>query len=235
MSRPPNGSKILAVFGQSNGYGYADPPSATPQPYRGKVWNCAWRRGTYDDTRCDWTNPAREPIHTRKRKGHGSALYMASKLIELGKAETISIIPCGHGGGLAKWLPGAELWNKSMQRIARAEPYGPMTWMLWAPGGADATTLADANAVAGRMATIDAALKERWPDLVIALYRMAPKPPKSNLVGWDIVRDTQAAFAAERSHVHLIEVEGKPLQSDRRHMTGAGYRIAGYEAAEAMP
>ena len=70
---PPAGAAIIVVDGTSNAYGYALPGQGTPPPYRGSIWNCSWWNGNMDDGRCDWVNPAREPIHEMANgRGHGA-------------------------------------------------------------------------------------------------------------------------------------------------------------------
>lgn len=231
---PPPGSCILVIAGQSNGYGFADPARAIRQPYRGRIWNCAWPGGRYEDGRCDWTNPAREPIHTRRNRGHGSAMYAANRLIETGKCKTVITVPCGHGGTLADWQPGRPLWNACTKKIARARPYGHFAGLLWAPGGADAVKAEDAARVTERMDGFLDALRARYAtEIPVVLYIMATKPPNTTLCCWDQVRDQQINYA--KGNLWKAHIAGKPLYPDGRHLRPEGYLAIGREAADMLP
>lgn len=234
---PPPDTPIIFVDGTSNGYGFALPGQGDPPPYRGSIYNCSWWNDNPDDGRCEWVNPAREPIHPMANgRGHGAAMYMASKLIGLGKATKVTIVPCGRNGGLGTRLPNSTPWTSCTRRISRAiGTGGTVKALLWAPGANDAGNAANAAAYRSRLQTIADSYRALYGPIPIVMLRIGTAPPGYTGCCWDQVRQAQTDFAAENTEIYVVDAEPLPKQDDGRHLTVGGYRIFGEDAAIAVP
>jgi len=90
---------------------------------------------------------AEEPLHhDRPTAGVGLAMSFAQTLLEQEPETTIGFVPCAVGSTpIARWLPGADLYEQAMTVAAAAKSRGTIQGLLWHQGEHDSQNEADAD------------------------------------------------------------------------------------------
>jgi len=143
--------RIFLLMGQSNmaGRGEMDAlPPITDERIR------MWRDG-------EWLR-AEEPLHDDRPEGVGAGLAMsfAVRLLHEAPQSPIGLVPCAVGGtGLDRWLPGADLYRRALERAAGARAAGRLAAALWHQGENDAADEAKARSYGERLERMIRALR----------------------------------------------------------------------------
>jgi hypothetical protein len=81
-----------------------------------------------------------EPLHTDKPQiaGVGLGMSFAMELLAHAKDAQIGLVPCAVGGTpLARWMPGADLYENAVSAAKRALTSGILRGILWHQGEGD--------------------------------------------------------------------------------------------------
>lgn len=106
---------------------------------------------------------AKEPLHhDRPTAGIGLAMSFAQRLLERDPESEVGFVPCAVGStALARWLPDADLYSRSMRAAKDAAREGTLRGILWHQGEHDSLQAKDASSYLDRFATmVEAARKE---------------------------------------------------------------------------
>ena len=96
---------------------------------------------------------AEEPLHADKTDiaGVGLGMSFAIELLKESPTATIGLVPCAVGGTpLARWMPGADLYNNAIATTRQALSAGSLKGILWHQGEAESSEPDKANSYGDR-------------------------------------------------------------------------------------
>ncbi len=182
-----------------------------------------WRAGQWQTA----SDPLGPPDHPKS--GVGPGMTFGLKLLERNPRVRIGLVMCAQGAtGIAEWQPDRALYERS---VARAEATGDrVAGILFMQGERDAESLVAASGWgAGFRRTFDAFRRDLGATVPLVLAQLGSLPPE-RAPGQQIVRDQQAALAAELPDVGLVHTLDLP--TDGLHFTVEGYRQLGARLAD---
>ncbi|PKA47729.1 putative carbohydrate esterase [Apostasia shenzhenica] len=162
---------------------------------------------------------AREPLHAGIDNdcGVGPGMPFAHAVLATGRAGTVDLVPCAHGGtAIREWARGTPLYTSLVQRATAAVAGGGwVAAVLWYQGESDTISWADADAYGGRMEQFVRDLRTDLgrPDLLFIQVALATGQGQYI----EKVREAQKGLRID----NLITVDAKGLQAgpDYVHLT----------------
>lgn len=97
-----------------------------------------------------------EPIHFDKDiAGVGLGFTFAKLAADASPGTSIGLVPCAVGGTeIARWLPGADLYENACRRARLAGRYGKICGILWHQGEGDSEDEGKARTYANRLSKV---------------------------------------------------------------------------------
>jgi len=128
---------------------------------------------------------AEEPLHhDRPSAGVGLAMSFGQTLLERRPDTEIGFVPCAVGSTpIARWIPGADLYEHAMAAATAAGKTGPIEGLLWHQGEHDSQKESDAISYAEKFSAMVAAVREKLgaptlPVVVGGLGHFLPNRPE---------------------------------------------------------
>lgn len=230
MTGEAAGRDVYLLIGQSNmaGRGTLSPSN--------RVSSAGITKFT-DDMR--WI-PADEPIHFDKAAGAGLAASFARDMADARAGHEIALVPCAVGGSsIARWQPGADLYQLAVARARSAlSAGGELKGIIWHQGETDAREKQESvDAYEGRLCTLVAALRKdlNAEDVPFVAGELADaQSGRRDDRQWDAISAATRSAMASCPLCGCVSARGLRLESDGLHFDTASLRILGRRYAEKM-
>jgi hypothetical protein len=113
----------------------------------------------------EW-HTAKEPLHHDKESaGVGLAMSFAQTLLEREPEASIGFIPCAVGSTpIARWMPGADLYQHAMEHATTASRSGSIKGLLWHQGEHDSQDESIARNYARNLGTMVSSIRDELND-----------------------------------------------------------------------
>ncbi len=184
-----------------------------------------------------WTI-AEEPLHhDRPTAGVGLAMSFAQSVLAVDPGLEIGLVPRAVGSTpLARWMPGADLYEDAMTAARQAARDGAIRAILWHQGEHDSKSDADASGYSSRFSAMITTLRERLdaPSLPVVVGELGgylterPDFPHFRTVNAEL-RKVPAALP----HCVFVSAEGLTDKGDNLHFDARSLRIFGERYATA--
>ena len=188
------------------------------------------------DGKGGWT-VARDPMWGGSGTGPGIsfAVEMAKKLPEGTK---IGLVQCAVGGTpLARWVKGADLYERALARARVAARQGTLKGMLWHQGESDSNKIEDASTYAARLAQMIADFRADIgvPNLPVVVGKLGPfRTEDRSAVYTAQVNEAIAKVAQTVPYVGLADAAGLKDKGDHTHFNAESQIEFGKRYAQAM-
>jgi len=159
-----------------------------------------------------------EPM--RGGSGFGPGTFFAKAMLPMYPDGKIGLVPCAVGGTpLKRWVKGADLYEKALQKARLAAESGVIEGMLWHQGESDSNTPEDATTYEARLTQMfrDFRADLGQPDLPIVVVKAAQKNMPNDL-----------------PHVGFANSDGLTHRGDHLHFNAASQAEFGKRYAAEM-
>lgn len=181
---------------------------------------------------------AEEPLHhDRPTAGIGLAMSFARSVLDADPGSDIGLVPRAVGSTpLARWMPGADLYEGAMAAAREATRDGTIKAVLWHQGEHDSKSEEDASSYSRRFTVMATTLRERLdaPSLPVVLGELGsylsarPDFPHYLMVNAELRKIPDAL-----PHSAVVSAEGLGDKGDDLHYDARSLRIFGERYAAA--
>ena len=182
-----------------------------------------------------WT-VAEEPLHhDRPTAGVGLAMSFARSVLAADPGLEIGLVPRAVGSTpLARWMPGADLYEGAMTAARQAARDGALRAILWHQGEHDSRSDADASSYSGRFSALVTTLRERLdaPSLPVVVGELGgylekrPDFPHFRTVNAELRKAPDALPRCAFVSAESLTDKGDNLHFDARSLRVFGERYA---------
>lgn len=181
---------------------------------------------------------AEEPLHHDKASaGVGLAMSFAQTVLEANPEVSIGFVPCAVGSTpIARWMPGADLFQHAIQEGVAASSSGSIRGVLWHQGEHDSLEESTARAYAGNFEHMIAVLRKELehpmlPVVVGGLGNFVAGRPEFPY--FRVVDRALQELPHTVSHCAFASSEGLCDKGDSLHFDARSLREFGRRYAEA--
>lgn len=232
VSSPSAAPEVFLLVGQSNMAGRGRVEDEDRRPVPGVL--VLDRNGA-------WAGQG-EPIHFDKESaGVGPGFTFGGRVARHLPGVAVGLVPCAVGGTpIARWLPGADLYQAAVARARVALRDGRLRGILWHQGETDALEEGSARAYAGNLVAVVEGLRRdldapRVPFVVgelgrFLLHENVPGHPAPHA---RVVNEQIHRLPALVPETAVVSSEGLNHLGDGLHFDRAAQRIMGARYFEA--
>ena len=181
---------------------------------------------------------AEEPLHhDRPTAGIGLAMSFARAVLDANPGTDIGLVPRAVGSTpLARWMPGADLYEGAMEAAREVTRDGTIRAVLWHQGEHDSKSEEDASSYSRRFTAMATTLRKRLgtPSLPVVLGELGgylskrPDFPHYRTVNAELCNIPDAL-----PHSAVVSAEGLTDKGDDLHYDARSLRVFGERYATA--
>ncbi|MEY4487894.1 MAG: hypothetical protein RIQ79_402 [Verrucomicrobiota bacterium] len=183
---------------------------------------------------------AKDPIHQKDGRiepGAGPGIPFALGMLKADPEFTIGLVPCAVGGtSLNRWVKGADLYERALERARLASRSGTLAGMIWLQGESDSDKPPQAARYESDLAGMIASLRQDLgqPDLPVVVGQIGDFLSPEKYPSADLVRAAIRRVAATVPNVGYADSAGLGDQGDQLHYSAEAQSQLGARFAEAM-
>ncbi len=179
---------------------------------------------------------AREPMHSGG-SGIGPGISFAAAMLKANPKISIGLVPCAVGGTpLSRWVKGADLYARAVERAKAAAEAGTIKGALWHQGESDTSDRANAESYGSRLTQMFTDLRQDLglPKMPIVVGQLGMFLTPQNYASVETVRAAIAGMPAALPNVGFADSQGLTDKGDRLHFNSASQAQFGQRYAKAM-
>lgn len=181
---------------------------------------------------------AEEPLHhDNPTAGIGLAMSFARSVLEANPGTDIGLVPRAVGSTpLARWMPGADLYEGAMDVAREAARDGAIKAVLWHQGEHDSKSEVDASSYLRRFTAMVTTLREQLgaPSLPVILGELgAYLSERPDFPHFRIVNEELRKVPDALPHSAFVSGQGLTDPGDNLHYDSRSLRVLGQRYADA--
>jgi hypothetical protein len=183
---------------------------------------------------------ARDPLHAKNGRiepGVGPGMTFAVEMLKANPGRTIGLVPCAVGGtGLSRWVKGADLYQKAVERAKIAAQAGVIKGMLWHQGESDTNSASNADSYQDRLTQMFKDLRSDLglPGMPIVVGQLGEFLTVEKYPFVNTVRATLKRIPSLVANTGYADSAGLSDKGDQLHFSAAAQKEFGSRYAKAM-